>query len=70
MDIKDQIIEKLDFTEEQYEEARKPDMLPFGEMVDNAINDFEALAADGWKLGDKVEDVAYIINDMWSQISK
>lgn len=70
MDMKDQIIDKLDFTEEQYEEVRESDMLPFGDMVDNAIKEFEAIDKDGWKHGDKVEEVAYIINDMWSQISK
>lgn len=68
--MKEQIIDKLDFTEEQYEEVREPDMLPFSEMVDNAIKDFEAIDADGWKHGDEVEEVAYIINDMWSQMAK
>lgn len=68
--MKEQIIDKLDFTEEQYEEVREPDMLPISEMVDNAIKDFEAIDADGWKHGDEVEEVAYIINDMWSQMAK
>lgn len=70
MNEKEQIIDKLDFTEEQYEKVRKPDMLSFGEMVDNAIKEFEAIDKDGWKHGNEVEEVAYTINDMWSQMAK
>lgn len=68
--MKEEIINNLDFSEEEYEKVRKPDMLPFGEMVDNAIKKFEAIDADGWKHGDKVEEVAYTINDMWNQMTK
>ena len=51
-DMKEQIIDKLDFTEDQYEEARTPEMLPFSEMIDNAIKEnaikeFEAIDKNG-----------------------
>lgn len=68
--MKEEIINNLDFSEEEYEKVRKPDMLPFGEMVDNAIKEFEAIDKDGWKHGNEVEEVAYIINDMWNQMAK
>lgn len=68
--MKEEIINNLDFSEEEYEKVRKLDMLPFGEMVDNAIKEFEAIDKDGWKHGNEVEEVAYIINDMWNQMAK
>lgn len=70
MKEKEQIIDKLDFTEEQYNKVRLARWLTFDEMVDNAIKDFEALAHDGWFHGDKVEEVTFILNNMWSQLSK
>ena len=69
MKVKEQIIKNLDFTKEEYEKVRTPNMVSFNEMVDNAIRSYDAIVADGWEHGDKVEDISYIINDMWGQIS-